>query len=75
MFIVYTYVKGCTGEHAVANTVVVYAYNMWYPCTGYVHVSASGTSIGGAFYVTLIGLKVCGVKRRGVLCKASLSSA
>jgi hypothetical protein len=31
-------VKGSTGEHAVANTVVVYAYNMWYPCTVYVHV-------------------------------------
>ena len=35
---VYTYVKGGTGEYAVANTVVVYAYNMWYPCTVYVHV-------------------------------------
>jgi hypothetical protein len=22
----------------VANTVVVYAYNMWYPCTVYVHI-------------------------------------
>jgi hypothetical protein len=31
-------VKGSTGEHAVANTVVVYAYNTWYPCTVYVHV-------------------------------------
>jgi hypothetical protein len=28
---VYTYVKGGTGEYAVANKVVVYAYNMWYP--------------------------------------------
>ena len=36
--IVYTYVKGSTGKHAVANTAVVYAYNMWYPCTVYVHV-------------------------------------
>ena len=35
---VYTYVKGGTGEYAVANTVVVYAYNMWYPCTVYVYV-------------------------------------
>ena len=35
---VYTYVKGGTGEYAVANKVVVYAYNMWYPCTVYVHV-------------------------------------
>jgi hypothetical protein len=35
---IYTCVKGCTGEYAVANTVVVYAYNMWYPCTLYVHV-------------------------------------
>jgi hypothetical protein len=28
--IVYTYVKGGTGKYAVATTVVVYAYNMWY---------------------------------------------
>ena len=33
----YTYVKGGTDKYAVANTVVVYAYNMWYPCTVYVH--------------------------------------
>ncbi len=31
--IVYTYVKGGRFEYAVANTVVVYAYNTWYPCT------------------------------------------
>ncbi len=36
--IVYTYVKGGTGKYTVANKVVVYAYNMWYPCTVYVHV-------------------------------------
>ena len=35
---VHTYVKGSTGEHTVANTVVVYAYNMWYPCTVCAHV-------------------------------------
>jgi hypothetical protein len=35
---VHTYVKGSTREHALANTVVVYAYKMWYPCTLYVHV-------------------------------------
>jgi hypothetical protein len=35
---IYTYVEGCTGEYAVANTVVVYACNMWYPCTLYAHV-------------------------------------
>ncbi len=35
--IVYTYVKAGTGKFAVANTVVVYAYNMWYPCIVYVH--------------------------------------
>jgi hypothetical protein len=34
----YTYVKGSTGGYAVANTVVVYAYNIWYPCTVHVHV-------------------------------------
>ena len=33
-----TYVKGGAGEYAVANKEVVYAYNMWYPCTVYVHV-------------------------------------
>jgi hypothetical protein len=33
-----TYVKGSTGEYAVANTVVVHANNMWHPCTVYVHV-------------------------------------
>ncbi len=38
LYILYTYVKGSTGKHAVANTVVVYAYNMQYPCTVYVHV-------------------------------------
>ena len=36
--ILYTYVKGGTGEYAVATIVVVYAYNMWCPCTVYVHV-------------------------------------
>ncbi len=35
---IYTYVKGWRGEYALANTVVVYAYNTWYPCTVYVHV-------------------------------------
>ena len=35
---VYNYVKGDAGEYAVANKEVVYAYNMWYPCTVYVHV-------------------------------------
>ena len=35
---VYTYVKGGTGEYALANKEVVYAYKMWYPCTVYVHV-------------------------------------
>jgi hypothetical protein len=37
---IYTYVQGCTGKYAVSKTVVVYAYNMWYPCTVYVHVYA-----------------------------------
>ncbi len=36
--IVYTNVKGGTGKYAVATTVVVYVYNMWYPCTVYVHI-------------------------------------
>ena len=36
--IVYTYVKRGTGEYAVANTVVVYAYNTLYPYPAYVHV-------------------------------------
>jgi hypothetical protein len=27
--IVHTYVKGSTTEYAVANTTLVYAYNMW----------------------------------------------
>ena len=35
---IYTYVQGCTGEYAVAKTVVVYAYNVWYSCTVDVHV-------------------------------------
>ncbi len=33
---------------------------------------ASGTSIGGAFYVTLIGIKVRGVKRRGPVTRFGL---
>ncbi len=36
--IVHTYVKGCTGKYEVAYTAVVYAYNMWHPCTVYVYV-------------------------------------
>jgi len=36
--IVHTYVRGSAGEYAVANTTLVYAYNMWYPCTVHVHV-------------------------------------
>ncbi len=35
---IYTYVNGSTGKYAVANTVVEYAYNTWYPCTLCVHV-------------------------------------
>ena len=36
--IVHTYFKGGTGENTLAYTVVVHAYNTWYPCTTYVHV-------------------------------------
>ncbi len=40
LYNVHTYVKGGRGEYTVtvANAVVVHAYNMWEPCTVYVHV-------------------------------------
>ncbi len=50
----------------------------WSPLPGFdqllvtVVMAASGTSIGGAFYVTLIGMKVSGVKWRGPVTRFGL---
>ncbi len=46
--IVHTYVKGCTGEYAVAYTAVVYAYNMCHPCTARKQASRETSKQGPA---------------------------
>ncbi len=56
--IVYTHVKGGTGKYAVATTEVVYAYNMWYPCTVYVHVNTLRGCTG--FNMRTSGQSLCG---------------